>query len=153
MGGVVSRNIILNHMSSNLQNLKGVLFISSPLNGSKLQEEVENDLGTLISLYNSFTPFEEAITRDEFNQFFLDSLFARSKASSQIQKAEDFQKENEMFLSLNIPYFVYLESKKSLLPVLGRHYWTTKPEMGRLEKDRSMLREGKNHSMVCRIES
>ena len=72
MGGAVSRSIILNHTGSNLANLKGVLFISSPLQGSLIKEEVENDLGRLIPLYNSFTPFDEAITAEEFNEYFLD---------------------------------------------------------------------------------
>ena len=71
LGGVISRNIILNH-TPNLSNLKGVIFIASPLNGSLIKEEVENDLSRLIPLFNSFTPFDSAITSEEFNQFFLD---------------------------------------------------------------------------------
>jgi hypothetical protein len=47
---------------------------------------------------------------------------------------------------LKIPYFAFLESKKTLLPVVGRRYWTVKPEMGRLEMEKSKIIEGKNHS-------
>jgi hypothetical protein len=52
MGGVISRNLILNQIGT--ENLKGVIFIASPLNGSFIKEEVENDLRRLIPLFNSF---------------------------------------------------------------------------------------------------
>jgi len=107
----------------------------------------------LIPLYNSFTPFEDAITAEEFNQFFLDSGFLRSKVSSEILAAENFKEQNADFLKLNIPYFVYLESKKTFLPAVGRSYWTVRPEMGRLEVEKSKMIEGKNHSMVSKIKN
>jgi hypothetical protein len=92
MGGVVSRSIILNQLDSNLSNLKGVLFISSPLQGSNIKDEVEADLGRLIPLYNSFSPFEDAITAEEFNQYFLDQGFPQTKVSAEIIAATNFAK-------------------------------------------------------------
>ena len=57
---------------------------------------------------------------------------------------------NKTFLDFKIPYKIFTESKKTLLPVVGQSFWFVKPEMALLDplQDTSIKIEGKDHNEV-----
>ena len=68
-----------------------------------------------------------------------------------MQEAKDFAAQNQQFLDLAIPYKVFLESKKTKLPVVGLSYFTVPPEMGILDQndeERHLVIPKKNHNEV-----
>ena len=61
-----------------------------------------------------------------------------------------------VFRSLKIPYLCLLESKKTLLRVVGKEYFYVEPECGILEPEKQStwaILEDKNHGNVQRAAS
>jgi len=57
LGGVITRSIINKHLdASQRKNVKAILFIASPLNGSDTGDQIRNDLRPFIG---PFLPFKD----------------------------------------------------------------------------------------------
>ena len=57
---------------------------------------------------------------------------------------------------MQIPYKIFLESKKTNLPVVGKSYYTVPPEMGIIEpenEDSFIVIPNKNHNQVQKVKS
>ena len=125
--------------------MKGVIFISSPLNGATVKKQVQDDQGWAMSIYNNFMqPVYGAITGDE-----------TSKTSQEVLEAKDYQKQNQKFLNLCIPYIIVQETEKALLPAANKKYFFVPPEETLLGKEgETVVRcEGKSHREVQRAAS
>jgi alpha-beta hydrolase superfamily lysophospholipase len=53
MGGVITRHTILKHLGE-FENLKGVAFIASPLQGSTMRDQINRDMRQIIPAFNKF---------------------------------------------------------------------------------------------------
>lgn len=70
MGGVLARELILNHLDTT--QLKGVIFIGSPLKGSTMRQEVKAEIGpSMIAFFNNCF---EGIDPKEFTELFYDGF-------------------------------------------------------------------------------
>ena len=66
MGGVLTRHMILKSgMNKNLPNLKGVAFIASPLHGSTLRHQINEDVKHILPAFNKImSPLENLTIKD-----------------------------------------------------------------------------------------
>ena len=72
----MTRGIILSEgMKESLKNLKGVIFIGSPLKGSTLRSQINLDLNGMIPVFNFFMSgtYNCAIVDHEYIKHFLES--------------------------------------------------------------------------------
>eukprot|EP00347_Sterkiella_histriomuscorum_P022197 403331334 len=125
MGGVVTRQIILQHPEIS-QNLKGVQFIGSPLVKSDLREQINDDMKGLIPICN---------------HYMLDAIH-------NLEYISHFLKDG---LALNIPYKILIEEKKTLLRLIGKDYFYVPFDCGVIEPHKQntfRLMHGKSHGDV-----
>ena len=136
MGGVIAREIVLNNLTKDQrENLKGVIFISSPLGGTSLKEQVQKDRGWEMSLMNNFVaPVQDSIPPDEFQVHFFKTAFETSRTSVDVLEAKGYLEMNHKFLDLALPYLVVQETEKALLPAAGRAYYIVEPAQTLLGK-------------------
>ena len=152
MGGVIAREVVVGQMGAGMrEKLRGVVFIASPLQGSRMEEEVKGVFGEeVVGYFNNFggvIPW--SISKEEFSQHFYDSGFERSRTSKEVSEATDFQSKNQRFLDLKVPHLIFTESKKTMLPVVGLSFWFVRPEMALLNEDsQSVSIEEKDHNQV-----
>ena len=103
---------------------------------------------------NWFQNFE--MCHNDFNNHFYSSGFPQSKISIQISEAKDFKEQNQKFIEMQIPYLIFLESKKTFLPVVGKDYFYVPKEFGLLcpvhSESRTHQISGKDHNSVQRIQ-
>jgi len=159
MGGVVTRHIILKQLTSDrslmrekfAKNFKGVAFIASPLKGSTMRDEINEDMKCLIPVMNKSLIPHDPIKDHEYLHHFMESGFPLSKMTLHIDGKADFHTQNEAFLALKIPYICLAESEKTLLPIVGKKYFYVHPDCAILEKDKPETYKvimGKTHGTV-----
>ncbi len=65
MGGVLTRHMILREIKQVLPNLKGVAFIASPLHGSTLRSQINDDIKHILPVFNKIMcPLENLTIKD-----------------------------------------------------------------------------------------
>lgn len=102
MGGVVTRHLIVKQLVSEKsymkeefeKNLKGVAFIASPLNGSTMADEINQDIKGLISVMNKSLISHESVKDQEYLSHFIESGFPLSKMTMHIGSKIDFDSQN-----------------------------------------------------------
>ena len=83
LGGVVARSLLMEAMSDKERaNVKGVIFVASPINGSDQAEVIKDDLKPFITPFVPFLDnFTSSFTTEEFSNHFFDAGFSLSNAS------------------------------------------------------------------------
>ncbi|CDW81169.1 UNKNOWN [Stylonychia lemnae] len=158
MGGIVTRTMLLQHPEQKT-NLKGVMFIGSPLIGSDMRAQINEDMKGLIPILNNFmNPVDNAISNADYNQHFLfeglqiinsiQQYSPLSKMTTNVDDAVNYEHHNRNFLDLNFPYKILIEDKKTMLKIIGKGYYYVPLHMGVLEphkEDSFKVMKGKNH--------
>jgi hypothetical protein len=73
------------------KNLKGVAFIASPLKGSTMREEINQDLKDLVPVMNKSLISHDSIKDHEYLTHFMESGFPLSKMTIHIDSKRDFE--------------------------------------------------------------
>lgn len=156
MGGVIARELVLDHLSQRqLANLKGLCIIASPLQGSTIKDEVMMEMRTVGPFFNHFLrPTFEAMDSVEMLQHFYESSFKQSKSSYYVSRADDFDIKNKTFVDMAVPYKLFAEDVPTHLKVVGKDYFFVQPDKSKFKADDVVVRiPGMTHHMVQRIDS
>lgn len=158
MGGLVSRSMLMEAMTEDERtNVKGVLFVASPINGSKSADEIKNDLKPFIATFINFSdPTGCALHTDEFSTHFYEAGFPLSNAAKPFdggKKGGTIADRNQAFLATGIPFRCILEQKPTFMALVGKSYFTVPHEAGTLkregnesrEEEEAIIAKGKNH--------
>ena len=154
MGGVVARHMILNYLSCS--NLRGVAFLGSPLRGSTMRDQINNDIkGIVPAFHRVLSPLENvAISNQDFNQHFMDSGFPLSKLTTFVDGSKH-EADNARFLALGIRYICLIEAKKTYFHAVGKKYYFVPRSCAILEErdDINFEIAHKTHSNLQQAES
>ena len=117
-------------------NVKGVLFLASPINGSDQAAVIKTDLKPFISSLIPFIDnFVSSFTADEFMNHFYDTGFPLSNASKTFKAKDAYDSitaRNQAFFNTRIPFRCLIEEKKTHMALVGRSYFTVAPKWGTL---------------------
>ena len=88
LGGIVARQIVVDHLEAN-RNLKGILFLASPLHGSEMERQIMRDLSPFVTMLRPYFDHFNAISEQEQIHHFRYEGFSVSRISDDINETHD----------------------------------------------------------------